>query len=168
MTLRQSKTEKKLTGKHVLISVIAFFTVLVLVNGTFIFYAVDSFRGEDVKGSYRQGLDYNSVISDRRDQAALGWNAFVEIDFNDAEMSDDNERTIAVQITNSSGQKISVTDIQGHLRHPVDTSLDIPLTFAGDVRPIATVKLPAGRWTLEGEAIRDLDHFKFRKDIVVK
>ena len=168
MTLSQSKTDKKLTGKHVLISVIAFFTVLILVNGTFIFYAINSFRGEDVKGSYRQGLNYNSVINDRREQAALGWNAFVEVVPNGAESSGENKKTIAVQIKNASGRKISVADIQGRLRHPIDTSLDIPLTFTGNAPSVATVTIPAGRWTLEGEAVQNSDHFKFRKSLLIK
>lgn len=168
MAHSQSKTKKELTGKHVLISVILFFTVLILVNGTFIFHAVDSFRGEDVKGSYRQGLNYNSVINDRREQAALGWNAFVEIDPNGADSSGENKKTIAVQIKNASGRKISVADIQGRLRHPIDTSKDIQLTFTGNAPSVATVSLPAGRWTLEAEAVQNTDSFKFRKSLLIK
>lgn len=164
----QAKPRRELTGKHVLISVVLFFAVLILVNGTFIFAAVGSFRGEDVKQSYRQGLEYNSVLDDRRAQAALGWTAIVDIEDNESDVSATGAKQIIVKIKDAKGQSMSGVLIKGRLRHPIDTARDIPLTFASGVPAIAEIRLSAGRWTLEAEAQRGDDKFAFRKDVAFK
>lgn len=167
---RQSATKsKELTGRHVLLAIITFFALLFLVNGTFIFAAVGSFRGEDVKGSYRQGLNYNETLADRSQQANLGWQASVEVQNISPEMDmpEQTTRRVIVRLTNAQGP-ISGVSVQGRLRHPVDTALDIPLTFTTGLPASAEFSVPKGRWTLEAKAVRDTDHFDFRKDLLLE
>jgi nitrogen fixation protein FixH len=66
---------KSITGKHVLIGIMAFFAVVIGVDATFITLAVSSHPGEQVKNSYVVGLDYNREVERREAQAARGWTA---------------------------------------------------------------------------------------------
>ena len=75
MTDTQPKKQRELTGKHVLLMLVAFFGVIIVTNVIFINAAVTSFRGEDVKGSYRQGLEYNETLETRKSEGQLGWSA---------------------------------------------------------------------------------------------
>ena len=47
----------KLTGWHVLWIMLGFFGLMFTVNGIFLYHAITSFPGEDVKKSYLQGLE---------------------------------------------------------------------------------------------------------------
>ncbi len=67
----------KLTGRHVLIMVIAFFGVMLVANVIFIRAAVNTFPGVSEEKSYFQGLHYNDTLAERAAQSQLGWAAEV-------------------------------------------------------------------------------------------
>lgn len=67
--------EKTLKGWHVLLIMLGFFGVMFSVNGVFLYHAITSFPGEDIKKSYVQGLNYNETLATRAAHAALGWQA---------------------------------------------------------------------------------------------
>ena len=71
MAEKKAKGSFKITGWHVLFSVIAFFGVITAVNAVMISYAVKSFPGEDQKKSYMQGLQYNKVLEEKKLQEQL-------------------------------------------------------------------------------------------------
>lgn len=77
MTLKPSETPagKPLKGWHVLLILLGFFGVIFTVNGIFLYHAITSFPGEDVKKSYLQGLNYNQTLAARAAQAETGWRA---------------------------------------------------------------------------------------------
>ena len=66
---------KELKGWHVLLIMLGFCGVMFAVNGVFLYHAITSFPGEDVKKSYVQGLSYNDTLAAREAQAELGWTA---------------------------------------------------------------------------------------------
>jgi nitrogen fixation protein FixH len=66
---------KPLRGIHVFWMVAAFFAAVISVDAYFIFGAITSFPGEQVKNSYVLGLDYNREVESRERQALLGWTA---------------------------------------------------------------------------------------------
>jgi len=160
-TSPSSKTKGELTGRHVLLAVIAFFGVLICINGVFIYAAVGTFRGEDVARSYRQGLDYNQTIEARRDQAALGWSAEIQ-----TETLENEIRQITVVLTDALGQPVAYDQIEGRLRHPVDSSLDIHFETATEISGALKLSVPAGRRILIASAIVDGQAFNFRKSLV--
>lgn len=170
MSNQPAPKPKQLTGEHVLIAIISFFVVLFIVNGLFVFAAVGSFRGEDVKGSYRQGLEYNETLADREAQAALGWEATVAVEelTSNRDESGQMARRLVVRIFNDQGELLSRVTVQGRLRHPIDTDLDIPLNFTGGLPASAEFTVPKGRWTLEAKAVRNADHFDFRKELLLE
>lgn len=166
----QNESERSLTGKHVLLMLVGFFLVIIVVNIVFIFYAIDSFRGEDVKKSYRQGLNYNATLQMREAQAASGWTADVnvqDITRTTAEATAGQQQVI-VKVSDAEGQIVKGLVMEGRLRHPVDTAKDIPLTFMPGNLNRANMPKLNGRWTLEAEAAHDGEVFRLRRDLFFK
>ncbi len=135
-------------GWHVLLALVAFFGVIFAVNIAFILVALGTFRGEEVRRSYVQGLAYNDVLAERRAQAELGWSAAVNLD---------GDRLI-LEVTDSEGAPVGRLPLEATLRHPADMDRDVALEFAeretglyvADVSGLAD-----GRWRLEAEARGD-------------
>ena len=69
------RSKSQITGKHVLLGLMAFFGVVFAVNGVFLTYAIKSFPGEAVEKSYLQGVNYNDTLQRRQTQTDLGWTA---------------------------------------------------------------------------------------------
>lgn len=149
------KREKKLNGFHVLWMLIAFFGVTVGVNAVFIFSAVTSFRGEDVKGSYRQGLEYNQTLSERAAQDKLGWSVSANY------VAEDDK--LIVQLKDVDLAAVNVPVIEGILRHPTDLALDRPVVLnpRGQGQYTANVDLPPGQWRLKATALKGDQTFRF-------
>ena len=64
-----------LRGRHVLLGLVAFFGLIFLVNGIFIYYALTTFGGGDTSDPYRKGLNYNETVAEAARDAELGWQA---------------------------------------------------------------------------------------------
>lgn len=75
---------KGMRGIHLFWWLAGFFAVMIAANAVFLYSALTSFPGEQVKNSYVLGLDYNREVERRREQDALGWAAEVGL----AETSD--------------------------------------------------------------------------------
>ncbi|GLQ21633.1 FixH family protein [Algimonas porphyrae] len=151
----------RLTGRHVLLLMVGFFGIIIATSIVFTTLAVTSFRGEDVERSYRQGLDYNTTLSDRAVQSELGWGAAVNVS------GEVDNRTLVVQLSDSGGAVITGTTFTGGLRHPVDSTLDhrIDLETHGDGIARADISGLLGQWTLEVSAVNGEDRFEFRRDL---
>lgn len=151
----------QLTGRHVLAMLVIFFGIIITVSIVFTTLAVKSFRGEDIKQSYRQGIEYNSTLEARAAQSQLGWTATVNVVGNMA------ERSLVVKVTDQAEAGLQGVTFSGGLRHPVDSTLDRPVIFEtfedGTARANLTGLL--GQWTLEADAIRGEDRFHFRRDL---
>ncbi|BDW99324.1 FixH family protein [Maricaulis maris] len=135
-----------LRGWHVLVMIIAFFSVTIGVNATFITLALRTHPGEDVPRSYVQGLSYNDTLDRRRAQEALGWTARVNL----------VDRNILVAIAAEDGAPISGLNLAGTLVHHADTSRDCPLVFAESRPGVYAVALACGGrgdWRLEAHTV---------------
>jgi nitrogen fixation protein FixH len=66
---------KPIRGIHVFWWIATFFAVVIAADAFFIFRAVGTFPGEQVKNSYVLGLDYNHQLERREAQTKLGWTA---------------------------------------------------------------------------------------------
>ena len=147
-----------LTGRHVLLMVVAFFAVIIAVNAYFITAAVTSFRGEDVKGSYRQGLEYNETIAARDLQKALGWNITANVT---KDIS--NAQYVLILAKDKSGHILEGLKFDAVLRHPTDLNQDRPI----NLRPMGNGKYRAaldglsGSWQLRATAHDGENIFRF-------
>ncbi|WP_169711831.1 FixH family protein [Henriciella litoralis] len=132
--------DAKLKGWHVLLIFLAFFGVMFAVNGVFLYNAITSFPGEDVKKSYVQGLDYNDTIEARREQVAAGWKIRAGVDGDRLRVEMDAPETVATR-----GLIVTAT-----MRRTVTQNGDIELILATDkpgaVFSAALPDLAPGRW----------------------
>ena len=91
---------------------LGFFGVMFAVNGVFLYHAITSFPGEDVKKSYVQGLNYNDTLAARAAQAELGWTA--EAGLQDGEL-------LVFRLRDADGAPLSNYAVIGEMRrisHP--------------------------------------------------
>ncbi len=163
MKKNKEKTGKGITGKHVLLYVVGFFLTIFIANGFFIYFAVDTFRGEDNKRSYRQGIEYNKTIARRRHQQELGWKAKIEI----------ADNALFLSIKDAKGAPISGLKINAILKHPAEMDLDKKLKFTQDIDNKYVTNLDKSyygkNWILDIEAIsEDGERFKSRNKIWLK
>jgi len=151
----------QLTGRHVIAMLVVFFGIIITVAIVFTTLAVKSFRGEDIKQSYRQGIEYNSTLEARAAQSQLGWTATVNV------VGDMAERSLVVKVTDQAEARLQGVTFFGGLRHPVDSTLDRSVVFEtlGDGTARADLSGLLGQWTLEADAIRGEDSFHFRRDL---
>ena len=165
MIVSKKHAQKELTGRHVLAMLLLFFGVMIAVNIYFGYTAVKTFTGEDVKKSYRQGLDYNTVIQSRVAQSDLGW----AVRANSMAL-EDGQTQIIVKIENEKGIGQTDLTITGTLHHRVDSRLDLPLMFQdqGGGQFAAQTIVPMGQYVLKAVANSDQMPFKFQYNIVVK
>ncbi len=110
---------RQLRGWHVLLIMLGFFGVIFAVNGVFLYHAISSFPGEDVKKSYVQGLNYNQTLAARAAQAELGWRA-------EAGLQDD---TIIFRLHDAEAHPLSDYTVIGELRRRATNDADQILTF---------------------------------------
>lgn len=155
---------KKLTGKHVLLYMLAFFGVMFAVNGLFLYKAITSFPGEDVKNSYLQGLNYNDTLSANAAQAALGWSAAAGID----------DGQLVFHLTDRAGEPLSIYQVSASLQHPTSDNGDamLELESVGNGRYRHTLNsVPAGRWNVTFEVTDPTDKevvFLAQKEISIR
>lgn len=157
--------QKELTGRHVLLMLLAFFGVMLAVNAYFTVAAVKTFRGEDVKRSYRQGLDYNQTLQERAQQSELGW----AIAANTNVLADDRVE-ILLSFNNENNRGIGNLEITGLLSHRVDSRFDKDITFQaiGGGRYKAVVDGLEGPYVLKAVANKDNEAFRFEHAFDVK
>lgn len=133
-----------LTGSKVLLMMVSFFGIVVAVNSFFIYEAVNTFRGEDAKGAYLQGLDYNTTLDARSAQAALGWRATIG-----AARDASGTVRIDVDVRERNGLPVAGLRVDGSLDHPSDAERDRDLAFGaageGSYRATAT-NVARGNW----------------------
>jgi|JI10StandDraft_1071094.scaffolds.fasta_scaffold176300_2 nitrogen fixation protein FixH len=128
-----------LKGWHVLLWMIGFFGLMFVVNGFFLFYAITTFPGEDVKKSYAQGLEYNHTLAERAQQAQLGWRAEMGLIGSQLE----------IRLLDGSGAGVSGYDVEVQVRRLATTSADTVLPAGaqgGGIYLADVAQLAAGQW----------------------
>lgn len=142
---------RPLTGRHVLIAVVAFFAAVSAVNAAMIWLALDTHPGQVTANPYREGLEYNRTLEARRAQRALGWHVELDVAPNGP------AHRIDATFRDRDGRAIAGLAIVARLIRPVarggDRATPLGETAPGVYR--GTVTLPApGKWRLVVEATR--------------
>ena len=136
----------RLTGWHVLFIMLGFFGVMFAVNGVFLYHAITSFPGEDVKKSYLQGLDYNSTLQAKAAQQALGWQAAAGVE-------DDR---LVFRLSDATGESLSSYHVTAQLRRAAcdtgDQMLVLQPSDAGEYVSDVS-RLEVGRWDVRFEVL---------------
>ena len=149
---------------------VAAFGVVILVNGTMAYIAVDSWTGLETEKPFERAQAYNAELAQKNAQAALGWRA--RADFEPLPVAD-NPRAgmLRFTVTDHDGQGISGLDVAALAVRPTHEGYDRDLTFleqsAGTYVVSALLPL-AGQWDLRVTATNAAgDVFKMRQRILV-
>ncbi len=143
---------KPLTGTKVFLMLVAFFGVVIGVNGIMMKLAIATLPGTDVDSPYAAGLTYDREISAAHDQAARKWQVNAHI-----ERRADGGAALQVEARDAAGRPVTGLKFGGRLERPTDKRADLPVELAetgiGIYRGSATTVAP-GQWDLviEGEA----------------
>jgi nitrogen fixation protein FixH len=141
-----------LTGRLVLIMLLAFFGIVFGVNFTLMKLAIATLPGTEVDSAYGASLGYGKEIAAAHDQTARKWrvDAHIERDGNGA-------ATLQVEARDERGQPMTGLKFQGTLERPTDKRADVAVSLAevgiGIYRGSAPAIAP-GQWdlVLEGDS----------------
>jgi len=147
----------RITGRHVMAGFVAFFGVVIAVNGAFVYLALATWTGLDTEDAYSRGLAYNDVLAAAEQQHRLGWRVDIGI-----ENSGPRSALIDLRVRDADGHAVEGLSVDADIRRPTNDRLDrnlalaptIPGTYQGEVT------LPrAGNWEVrvtarEGDVVR--------------
>lgn len=139
--------EHAITGRQVLLGMIAFFGLIFGVNAVFLYSALSTHTGVVSNEPYRKGLHYNERIEADRQQIERGWQG--EIAFGPA------GDTVAVTLLDRNGRPLSGLGLSARVGRPSTSDHDIRLEMK-ETAPghygAKLAKLEAGNWLIDVEA----------------
>ncbi|HEX9321392.1 MAG TPA: FixH family protein [Xanthobacteraceae bacterium] len=157
-------TDRRLTGRAVLLYVLAFFGVIVGVNLVMMKLAIDTMPGLEVDSSYRAGNAYNAEIAAARGQSAREWQVAGHL-----RRGADGRAFLEVQAQDRGGAPLSGLAFSAHLERPIDKRADRSVALreqgVGIYRGEAE-NLAPGQWDLVLEAERGSERLFLSKNRV--
>jgi nitrogen fixation protein FixH len=143
---------RQVTGRMVLIAVVAFFAVIFAVNLTMAMLAISTFGGVETRNAYQAGLSFSREIASARAQAERGWRV-------DAKVSAWTPDGVVVDVTpkDAAGRTIAGVDIAVTFAHPANRQQDhaVALIQIGPGAFRGKTEISPGQWDLVVEAARD-------------
>ena len=141
-----SVSPRPLTGRLVLIMLLAFFGIVFGVNFTLMDLAISTLPGTEVDSAYTASLGYEKEIAAAHDQTARKWQIDAHI-----ERDGRGGATLLVEARDDSGQPMTGLKFQGTLERPTDKRADLAVALAevgiGIYRGSAPAVAP-GQWDL--------------------
>jgi nitrogen fixation protein FixH len=140
------RSARDLTGRHVLLMVLAFFGVIFAVNGVFIYSALSTYSGGVTQEPYRKGLQYNERIAAAARQEQLGWQ-------DDARLEG---QKLTLLMHDAAQSPVTGLGVSGIISRPSTDRQDLPVELR-EVQPGQYVvhfnALDAGAWIVELHAV---------------
>lgn len=131
---------RHLAGWHVLACMVAFFAVVVLVNGAMIYSAISTHSGVVSAEPYRKGLHYNDRVRADENQQRMGWADNLTIERNGQ---------IELTLSNADGVPVRGMDVRLVIGRPTtnrhDVSVELVSAPAGHYEARINA-LPPGLW----------------------
>lgn len=161
----EPERSKELTGRTVLVCLVAFFAVVFGVNGIMVRAAVSTFGGLETESSYKAGLAFSRDAAAAEVQASRHW------DVQAAVVPVRDAQRIEVSARDAGGRPLVGLTAEVHLNHPTSRRLDLavevlevaPGRFTGTAAPTA------GQWDLMIEFLRGGERvFLSKSRIIVK
>jgi nitrogen fixation protein FixH len=144
-------TVRPLTGRTVLICLIAFFGVIIGVNLTLAKFAIDTLPGTEVDSAYSASLAYEKEIVAAHEQAARAWKVNAHV-----ARGADGRAEVRVEARDRQGAPIQGLNFTSRLERPADRRADraVDLAASGTAAYRGEVAaLAPGLWdlVLEGD-----------------
>lgn len=144
-------SERRITGRTVLLSLIAFFGVIFAANAAMIWLAMASWNGVETQSAYRDGASYPRELAAAEAQASRHWQVA-------AEMARSGEGVeIAVTLRDGDARPLSGLVVSARLERPSHDREDVTLVLnEGEVGAYRgrVARLAAGNWHLMLDAGR--------------
>ena len=149
---RSPVSPKPLTGRAVLVMLVAFFVVVFGVNGLMMRLAIQTLPGTEVDSAYSASLAYEKEIAAARDQDARAWKVNAHV-----QRATDGGATVQVEARDNRGLPMSGLTFQGRFERPTDRRADQPVDLTevgGGVYRGSAPLIAPGQWdlVLEGDA----------------
>src|SRR5689334_4633575 len=104
----------QITGRVVLLSLLAFFAMIFAVNGVMIYAATSTFGGLEIENAYKAGLAFNNDIAAAHRQDDLQW------DVNGHITRGQNGTQLEVSLRDAAGAAVAGIALSARLAHPTD------------------------------------------------
>jgi nitrogen fixation protein FixH len=118
-------SERPLTGRKVLLILVAFFAVVIGVNVTMMQLAIKTLPGTEVDSAYSASLGYEKEILAARDQSARNWQVDAHL-----ERGLDGAALLQVEARDRGGRPLTGLRFQGRFERPTDKRADLAVTLA--------------------------------------
>jgi len=143
--MKHGRKPRELTGRHVLLWLLAFFGVVFAVNAVMVRAATSTFGGLQTASSYKAGLMFEQEVAKAEQQDELRWQV-------DGKLTRDRagEAVLDVSVRDAQGAPIHGLSADATLAHPANSRLDrvIPLTRSGEGSFHGEDRAQAGQWEL--------------------
>ena len=123
--------------------------MVLIANGTMLFFAMQSWTGIETEGAYEKGLAFNGQIEHAEAQARLGWSADLAF-----EPKGPQRAAVSLQLADSAGAPLERAEVSAHFVRPTQEGHDLSLAlpWLGEGRYGAEAELPlAGLWDVRVE-----------------
>lgn len=142
---------RPLTGRMVLLMLVAFFGVMFLINFYMASEAVNTFSGQEGGDPYDTGLAYNKEIAAAKAQAALGWKV------NITRVQDGAAQQFTTSVKDKAGKPISGLKAKMHFFFPATRKFDQEIVATPVAAGVYTgsVDLRRGRWMVQTDLIEN-------------
>ena len=159
--------ERPVTGRRVLVWLLAFFGVVIGINGAMMALAIVTMPGLETEKPYQAGIGYNAQIESARAQAARRWKVASHID-RDA----GGRASVRVEAHDRDGAPLTGLAVTMRLARPTDQHADriISLTETGNGGYLGeTQDVAPGVWDLGLDADRGPERmFRSKNRITLK
>ena len=143
----------KVTGRKVLLWLIASFVLVGAVNGLMVYFAIRTFAGQTDSHPYAQGLNFNKSLQAIAAQRALGWRV-------DGKIADAGHGVVMLKVTfrDGAGRPLADLAVTAHFSRPTNAGQDFEAALAhqGGGLYTAEVSMPdSGQWQVRLSAERN-------------
>ncbi|MBX6425921.1 MAG: FixH family protein [Variibacter sp.] len=164
--IRGDAAERPLTGRAVLIWLLAFFGVVIGANAVLIEAAISTFGGVETASAYKAGLAFNGELAAAQRQQALRWTVTGH-----AERAADGAAVVELRVATAEGVPPAGVTAKATLAHPADArfdrSVDVAEVAPGVFRGAAAVQ--AGQWDLVIDLFRGEERvFRSRNRVMLR
>ncbi|HEY9163936.1 MAG TPA: FixH family protein [Magnetovibrio sp.] len=149
---------------------VAGFGVVIAVNSTLAYFAVNSWTGLENAHPFQAGQAFNEELAQKSAQANLGWRVQPVFEATPATEQSAHTGVMRMTFTGPDGKSIDNLVIEAMAVRPTSEGHDQALAFTaqGKGTYVAPIDLPlAGQWELRITATRGADVFKMRPRIQV-
>ena len=133
----------EIRGRHVLIGIVAFFGLIFLANGIFLYYALTTFGGGEKGSPYRSGLRYNETLAEAARAAERGLSAELAYDA--------KAGRLIFNLRDKSGEPVAGLHFAANVGRPATDREDVSTKFreVEGGRYAAELTLAPGQWVVE-------------------